>query len=284
MKINAKKISFGLIGITILSFISYFVYQNMLIISTDDAQIEGHTMMIAPKINGFVKKVNVVQGQKVNKGDVLAEIDKREFENTLKEKKSDLVSLEARYKDAQLNYQRSEKLFKDGATSRQQYDTNYSNYRDIKSQLDKANALISQAELNLEFTQIKAPDDGFIAKKALEIGQYASVGVPLIGFVDSHERWVIANFKETEIEDIKPGQKAEVTVDAISKKIFMGKVFALNSATGSAFTLLPPDNSTGNFTKIVQRVPVRIEFENLTSRDIELLKSGLSVIVKIKKN
>ena len=152
MKINAKKISFGLIGITILSFISYFVYQNMLIISTDDAQIEGHTMMIAPKINGFVKKVNVVQGQKVNKGDVLAEIDKREFENTLKEKKSDLVSLEARYKDAQLNYQRSEKLFKDGATSRQQYDTNYSNYRDKTTPshditVQQASTAISTADL-----------------------------------------------------------------------------------------------------------------------------------------
>jgi membrane fusion protein (multidrug efflux system) len=145
------------------------------------------------------------------------------------------------------------------------------------------NAQVAQAELNLENTKIKAPSDGFIAKKSVEVGQLAAAGVPLIGFVDAGERWVTANFKETEISDIHPGNRVWVDVDAISGKTFTGKVESLSSATGATFALLPPDNATGNFTKVVQRVPVRIHLENLTPEDVEMLRAGLSADVKVEK-
>ncbi len=106
----------------------------------------------------------------------------------------------------------------------------------------------------------------------------------MIGFVDSSERWVTANFKETEIEEVQPGKKVNIDVDAISGKTFAGVVESISSATGATFTLLPPDNATGNFTKVVQRVPVKIRFENITAEEIEALKAGLSAFVKVHKH
>ena len=103
----------------------------------------------------------------------------------------------------------------------------------------------------------------------------------MIGFVSSESRWVTANFKETEISDVIVGHKVSVTVDAIPSKKFEGEVESISSATGSTFTLLPPDNATGNFTKVVQRVPVRIKLKNLTPQDIDLLHAGLSAMVKV---
>ncbi len=107
-------------------------------------------------------------------------------------------------------------------------------------------------------------------------------GQALFGFVGSSERWVTANFKETQIGRIKPGQKVSVEVDALSGKKFEGLVDSIGSATGSTFTLLPPDNSTGNFTKVVQRVPVKIKLPNLPAEDIDRLAAGLSAVVSVK--
>jgi membrane fusion protein (multidrug efflux system) len=143
---------------------------------------------------------------------------------------------------------------------------------------------VAQAELNLSNTKIKAPVNGFIAKKSVEVGQLAAPGVPLIGFIDAGERWIIANFKETEIEGIKLDAKVEIEVDAISGRKFEGRVESISSATGATFTLLPPDNATGNFTKVVQRIPVKIKFVNLTPEDIVKLRTGLSTFIKVNKH
>jgi len=107
-------------------------------------------------------------------------------------------------------------------------------------------------------------------------------GQALFGFVSSKDRWVTANFKETQLASIKPGQKVTVEVDAVSGKKFQGEVDSIGSATGSTFTLLPPDNSTGNFTKVVQRVPVKIKLLNLTPADINRLADGLSAVVSVR--
>jgi len=259
------------------------IVDHLIFVKTDDAQLEAHTVMLAAKVSAFVDNVKVDEGQKVKKGDLLVELDRRDYENTLKEVKGDLTSVEARMKDAQKNFKRFSELYSSGAVSPQQYDTAYANYSDVKAKYDAVTAQVAQAELNLEDTQIKAPSDGFIAKRSAEIGQLASVGVPLLGFVSSESRWVTANFKETELSDIKVGASASVFVDAIPGKTFKGKVAAISPATGSTFTLLPPDNATGNFTKVVQRVPVKIDLEELSEKDVELLRAGLSAIVKVHK-
>ena len=107
-------------------------------------------------------------------------------------------------------------------------------------------------------------------------------GQSLFGFVSSSERWVEANFKETQLSSVKPGQKVDVTVDAIDGRTFEGTVESKGAATGATFTLLPPDNATGNFTKVVQRVPVKIVLKNLSPTDVDDLAAGLSAVVSVK--
>ena len=278
-----KKILTALGTVAVLG-IFYFAYQYVMYVTTDDAQVDGHAILLAAKVGGYVKDVKVVEGQKVKMGDVLVELDERDYKNTLDQMQGEVTSIEAQKKDAEKNYQRMTDLYGKGAISQQQFDTSRATFTGIKAKFGALTAQVSQAQLNLENTKVKAPSNGFIARKSVEVGQLASPGVPLIGFVSAEERWVTANFKETDVENVRLGAKAHISVDAISGKSFTGKVVAISSATGSTFTLLPPDNATGNFTKVVQRVPVKIELEGLSESDIEVLRAGLSADVKVSKH
>lgn len=272
------------IGTVAVLIAIYMVVTHIMYVTTDNAQVEAHTVMLASKVSGFVKTINAEEGQKVQKGDILAEIDDRDYQNTLKQYQAELSSLEAKKTDVDKNYKRMAELYHKEVISSQQYDQANATMNEVKSKYESLEAQVSQAQLNLENTKILAPSDGFIAKKAIEIGQLASPGVPLYGFVDATERWVTANFKETDLEGIKVGAKVDIDIDAIGSKSFEGKVLSLSSATGATFTLLPPDNATGNFTKVIQRVPVKILIENATSEDIEHLRVGLSAFVKVHKH
>ncbi len=278
-----QKILFGVGSIAIV-LVSYFIYEHFTYVTTDNAQVEAHAVMLAPKVGGFIKQVNVVEGQQVKKGDLLVKIDDRDYQNVYTQMKGELTSLLAKKNDSERNFQRIASLYKSGAVSQQQFDASQTSFSDVKAKNDVVSAQVSQAQLNLDYTEIKAPFDGVIAKKSVEEGQLAAPGVPLIGFVENGERWVTANFKETEIESIKIGSKAHIKIDAISSHGFEGTVVSISSATGATFALLPPDNATGNFTKVVQRVPVKIKLENLSAGDIGLLKAGLSADVKVSKH
>lgn len=277
-----NKILIGIASLAVLVSL-YVIYEHVLYVSTDNAQVEAHSVLLASKVPGFVTKVSVVEGQKVKKDDLLVELDERDYQNTLRQVKGDLASLEARRSDAEKSFRRISSLYTSGAVSQQQYDSSAAAAQDIKSKYEALSAQVAQAQLNLENTKIKAPSDGYIAKKSVEPGQLASAGIPLIGFVSAESRWITANFKETDIENIKVGNAAFIDVDALSKSDYRGTVESISSATGSTFTLLPPDNATGNFTKVVQRVPVKIKIDGLTDKDIEILRAGLSAVVKVRK-
>ena len=138
------------------------------------------------------------------------------------------------------------------------------------------------ANLNLEYTKITAPSDGKVGKRSFEVGMLASPGQPLLGFVEGNERWVVANIKETDMALVTEGKKASITVDAVPGKEFEGVIESISPTTGATFSLLPPDNATGNFTKVVQHVPVRIKLLNLTEKDSDRLQAGLSAEVKVR--
>lgn len=262
----------------------YMIYERIMYVSTDNAQVEAHTVMLAPKVTGYVTKVNVLEGQKVKAGEVLVEIDERDFQNALRQFRGELASIEARKKDAEKNFKRVSELYAKEAVSPQQYDQNLSTVTELRSKFEAVSAQVAQAELNLENSKVKAPTDGFIARKSVDEGQLAAAGVPLIGFVGAHERWITANFKETDLHGIRPGSDVDVYVDALPGAHFKGEVTSLSAATGATFTLLPPDNATGNFTKVVQRVPVRISMKDLSDEEAESLRAGLSAYVKVRKN
>jgi len=144
----------------------------------------------------------------------------------------------------------------------------------------QARAVVRQAETNLEYTTIKAPVNGIVSKKSVEPGQLIQPGQALMAVIPLDRVWITANFKETQVENIRPGQRVTIRADAYGGKTFDGKVESLAAATGSRFSLLPPDNSTGNYVKVVQRIPVRIALD--TGQDPEhLLRPGMSVVPTI---
>jgi membrane fusion protein (multidrug efflux system) len=130
--------------------------------------------------------------------------------------------------------------------------------------------------LNLQHTAVKAPVAGIISRKSVEVGQNVQAGQPLMAIIPLDEVWVTANFKETQLQHMRPGQKATLKVDAIGGREFTGHVDSMAAATGARFSLLPPENATGNFVKVVQRVPVKIVLEPGQDPD-HLLRPGLSV-------
>ena len=141
----------------------------------------------------------------------------------------------------------------------------------------QARAVVKQAELNLEYTTVKAPVKGTISKKTVEVGQQIQPGQALMALIPLERVWITANFKETQVENIRPGQRVTIRADAYGGKTFDGKVESLAAATGARFSLLPPDNSTGNYVKVVQRIPVRISLD--AGQDPEhLLRPGMSVV------
>jgi membrane fusion protein, multidrug efflux system len=140
----------------------------------------------------------------------------------------------------------------------------------------QARANLAQAELNLQYATVKAPARGIVSKKGVNVGQVVQAGQPLLALVQIDDVWVTANFKETQLKDMRPGQRATIDVDAYGGREFKGKVDSLAGATGARFSLLPPENATGNFVKVVQRVPVKIVLD--AGQDPEhLLRPGMSV-------
>jgi membrane fusion protein (multidrug efflux system) len=139
-----------------------------------------------------------------------------------------------------------------------------------------AKAAVAQAELNLQYTTVKAAVDGIVSKRTAEIGQIVQPGQPLLAVVPLNDVWVTANFKETQLSEMRPGQKVSIKVDGYGGKKFSGTVDSIAAATGARFSLLPPENATGNFVKVVQRVPVKIVFDPNSDPD-HLLRPGMSV-------
>ena len=141
--------------------------------------------------------------------------------------------------------------------------------------MQQAEAAVDLARLNLDRTKIRAPANGVVSKKSIETGQVVQPGQPLMAITSLDEVWVTANFKETQLRDIKPGQRADVTVDAYGRT-FHGHIDSIAAATGATFSLLPPDNASGNYVKVVQRVPIKIAIDD--ARDAgATLRPGMSV-------
>ena len=146
----------------------------------------------------------------------------------------------------------------------------------------EANADLALAELQMSHTEVRAPVDGVIAKKTVELGQIVQMGQPLMAIVPLHAVWVVANFKETQLGRVRPGQQAWVEVDSFPGKHLNAVVDSISAGTGSRFSLLPPENATGNWVKVVQRVPVKIRLDAKEVGNPQALRAGMSAVVTIK--
>lgn len=210
--------------------------------------------------------------------------------------------------NSRVELERYRKLLEKNAVTRQQYDRAETDYEAKKARyemlerqrsagtsvvaetrqriaqndagVELAKAMLASAELNLSYTVITAPCDGYCSRKEIQVGQLVQPGQTLLDMVDATEVWVTANYKETQLKHIHEGSEVEIEVDAIPGKVYRGTVTAISSATGSSLSLMPQDNSAGNFVKVRQRVPVRIELAG--NENLELLKAGMNVECSVK--
>jgi membrane fusion protein (multidrug efflux system) len=217
--------------------------------------------------------------------------------------------LRTRLQKAEQDLRRDEALYADGAITRRQVEDSRANVLTARKQLvagnqqttqaavqgstanaqiQKAQALIEtkraaleKAKLQLTYASIYAPVGGRIGKTSLQPGQFIQPGQPLFTIVNNEQFWMIANFKETQLKSLKVGQPVEITIDGYPDRKATGKITSFSEATGAATSLLPPDNASGNYIKVTQRVPVKIDFDNVNSVK-DILKSGLSANVDVK--
>jgi membrane fusion protein (multidrug efflux system) len=280
MSTRAKAIAAAAIGALVLGAGGYFAATRGWV-STDDAFIEGHIVPVSAKVQGHVVKVLVDDNQTVAKGDVLAEIDSQDYETRRDDARADVEGALASVTKTELDAKRYQALYERRETSRQTVDHALADARSARAALAGAQARLRQAELNASYTKILAPQAGRVTRKTLEEGAFVSVGQPLLALVPK-DVWVVANFKETELRDMRPGQRAEIKVDAYPGKL-VGRVESLQAGTGARFSVLPPENATGNFVKVVQRMPVKIVLDALPDSG-RLLGPGMSVEAEVKVN
>lgn len=153
----------------------------------------------------------------------------------------------------------------------------------VEANILRREAELEMAKLNLSYTVITAPYSGYLGRRTLEAGQLVQAGQTITNLIKNDNKWIIANYREMQIGNIYVGQEIRIRVDAIKDKVFKGRVTAISEATGSKYSLLPTDNSAGNFVKIQQRIPVRIDFEDISDEDMQKLRAGMMVITEAIK-
>lgn len=294
-------------GIIFLILGIFYGIHNIYYKSTDDAFIEGNIITVAPRVSGLVLNLNIEDNQEVKKGDLLLEIDPNDYQAKLREKKAELeeakASLIRAENDvtkslsdldfAQNDYERYSKMKEKGISSKQDYEASLNKltnaqsnnnsakakYNEIQYTIKRLEAEVEQEELNLSYTKIYATTDGKITNRSVEEGNYIKTAQPLFAIVPA-KVWVIANFKETQLANMKPGQPVKIKIDTYGHKKFKGKVDSIQRSTGAKASLFPPENAVGSYVKIVQRVPVKITFdEDISEYNIV---PGMSVVPEVK--
>jgi membrane fusion protein (multidrug efflux system) len=305
-------------------------------VSTDDAYVRADFSVISAKVSGIITAVPVKDNITVRAGDVLAQIDDRDYTNAvdlarnklatqdatierlkqqaiaqqavIDQAKAQVASMKASLVRSSADFERAQALAQREFGSQQKLDQARAD-RDqgqaavkaaeaaevsVKANLTVLNAQVKEAEgvraelqssldralLDLSYTTVKAAFNGVIGNKVVQVGQYVQPGTRLLSLVPLDTAYIEANYKETQLDHIRPGQPADVAVDAADGRVFHGVVESIAPASGSQYSLLPPENATGNFTKIVQRVPVRIRVDGEAIRQ-GVLRPGLSVVTYV---
>jgi membrane fusion protein (multidrug efflux system) len=249
--------------------------------STDDSFIAARQFAIQPKASGYITAVPVTDNQHVATGDVIARIDDRDYRVALEQANAQLAHDQAVLEQAKTNLGRFQYLVQRQAVAQQQVDDqNYLVEQDQATvALDRAK--VDAAQLNLSYTMVTAAQAGRVVSLSAAVGQFAQAGTTLTMFVPD-EIWVAANFKETQLDAMRPGQPVTLTIDAYPDRTIRGHVASVQSGSGPAFSLLPPENATGNWVKIVQRVPVKIVMDDPPA-DVAL-GPGMSVETTVRVN
>jgi membrane fusion protein (multidrug efflux system) len=302
-------------------------------VTTDDAYVGAQKVLITPDISGKIEKVVVREGQRVNEGDILFEIDPVPFRLALQQAQANLATAKTNYDTLRSNIQiygqmgdlaqqgvdlkrrdvdRKTSLVKSNFGSQLDLDNSTTGLVTASAQLEllkqqiatsknqllgnpdlpleqfppyaMAKAALDQAQRNLDHTVLRAPMDGVATQvDSIQLGRFVAAGTPVFSIIDTSKPWVDANPKESDFTYVAVGQPVTVDVDAFPDHVFKGTIGSLSPGTGAQFAILPPQNATGNFVKVVQRVPVRIYFD-ANDKMVERLKAGMSSYVSIDTN
>ena len=270
----------------------FFVGRHM--VSTENAYVRADISLISPQVQGYVRAIPVAENQSVHAGDVLVEIDPTDNQAQVAAARAALAQAQGARASEQADsawaaaeVRRYRPLAERGLLSPARMQQIEIQARQAGGGLAAANAAVAaaqaqlqQAELDLERTTIRAPIDGVVGDRQVQLGQLVRVGAPLMSVVPLQLVYVVANFKETQIEGFRPGQPVIIRADIAHNLRLRGTVESIAPASGTEFSIIPTDTATGNFTKIVQRVPVRIRIE--PGQDgLELLRPGLSANVTV---
>ena len=385
-KSRRRFVIIGVVAILVIAALLFY-WHSTFYEDTDDAQVAGHLIQVSSRISGNVIRVAAEENQQVKAGDVIVELDPRDYQTAIQQDEANLEAAQANYESAQVNVpittvnsntgissaaavvmqsndevaqaqhqldsnraaiaqadanyikakldvDRYAPLVQRDVISKQQFDQavatanadlaalNQAKQNAVASeaavrmsqdrvkqseaqlrqsqtapnqikaqrakadqaaaQVEQSRAALEQAKLNLSYTKIVAPVDGIVTRKSVEVGQNVSQGQNMATLVSLDDIWVTANFKETQLNLMRPGQPVGITVDAYGGRKYDGIVTQVGGATGSVLSLFPPENATGNYVKVVQRVPVRIDLTNKSEDSDHLLRPGLSVEPKVR--
>ena len=293
----------------------FFIHDILNYQSTDDAYVETTTVQVAPRVSGQITDVYITDNQPVTEGMLVAKIDdadykaiyeeeKAKYERVLlnqKNAKAVFAAAQTKIDVAKKDLDRYTNLYAQGAVSKQTLDNAQAAYdaaqanmtqaeesllsktndKVADADLREAKAQMDQAALDLSYTKIYAPQAGTVSSRRVEKGMYVNTGAPLFTIVP-HNVWVVANFKENQLEHMKPGQPVNIKIDTYPGKIFKGKVDSIQRASGAKSSMFPPENAVGSFVKIVQRIPVKIVFDETINPEEYNIIPGMSVVPKVR--
>jgi len=260
---KVKWLAYGVIAAILLSFLIWWIFYRSYV-STNDSRIAMNIIRIAPVgVGGTINKVMVEEGDLVKTGQTLVEIDNRNPE-------AQFLRARSKFELTKIEYNRAKNLAKSNYNSARDLDT-------AKTNFEIAEAELKLADLSLQNTNLKSPIDGIVIQKIAQVGNIIEPGQVAVMIADVGHSWVSANIEETNVGRIKVGQKVFIKIDEGGS--LTGKVEEINAATASQFSLIPAENAAGNFTKIVQKIPVKISIDPLPSGKI--LRAGQSVSIKI---
>jgi membrane fusion protein (multidrug efflux system) len=310
----------------------YYWKTGRFLVSTDDAYVEAHSVLISPKVSGYISEVPVDDNESVKAGQVVARIDPRDYQTALDQARANVAAAQAGLDTlnqqigqqklvieqdrqqvasdqaalvfSQQDFQRYTELAKTGygtvqraqqaqadirqkaaalqhdnaavAAAEKQIGVFEAQLAQAKATLAQQRAMEHQAELNLSYATITAPVDGTVGVRTVRVREYVQAGTQLMAVAPLQAVYITANYKETQLTDVRPGQPVTIDVDTFPGAAVHGHVDSLAPASGQEFALLPPDNATGNFTKIVQRIPVKIAIDKNQAL-LGRLRPGMSV-------
>ena len=264
MKINLTKKNALTAGILIIIAIAllYWVH-GLFYLSTDDAYVNANVVQIAARVNGQVLNLSVTNNQHVEASTPLFDLDPESYQATLDEYQGMQTYANAKVQIAKITTDRENILVKKNAAAKQDGDTAFANYQSAIGAEKAAIASVKVAALNLAYTKVVAPTSGWVTNLSLRVGDAVTANQAQFALISDKEFWLDANFEESQLEKIKVGQTADVKVDMYPTHHFKGVVESISGGTGSAFSLLPPENATGNWVKVTQRIPVRIRIVDI---------------------